>query len=80
MMSHCNDRIPIASIGKILRRRTCIEQLLSAGACEAGMEEGRSRVRKCVRRLGTSVGRRLNQNSERRVRVAFRGDARERTC
>jgi len=41
------------------RRRAC---------WEAGMTEGRARVRKWVRSSGMRVGRRANQWAERRVR------------
>jgi hypothetical protein len=45
-----------------------MERFWRAAASFEGMEAGRLRERKCVRRLGTRVVRTENQWAERRVR------------
>lgn len=45
-----------------------MERFRRVGARDWGIELGRAKVMKCVRRLGTKVGRTENQCAERRVR------------
>lgn len=58
----------MASMGNTFSLRTCIERFWRAGRIDSGTRDGRSRVRKCVRRVGTLALRSWNQWVVRRVR------------